>query len=118
MAHFNGSTGIIYFKMHLICPFLFAGGESSNTDFNERALDLRTCRRFSHYFRPFSSREGWGFFASSRPRKSADSLREDRESDDSLGEDGELADFLCEDREWVVYSAFRSMSQNCDFYQF
>ena len=30
--------------------FLFAGGESSNTDFNERALDLRNCRRSRLFF--------------------------------------------------------------------
>ena len=76
--------------MGLFERFLFAGGESSNTDFNERPLDLRNCRRFTPFFRPFSSGEGRGFarfLVVALCGESAVSLREDRESDDSLRED-------------------------------
>ena len=42
----------------MLSLFLFAGGESSNTDFNERALDLRNCRQLTPFFGLFPRARG------------------------------------------------------------
>ena len=63
--------------------------------FNERALDLRNCRRFTPFFGLFPRARGGAsslprasWFASSYVgREPSDSLCEDRETDDSLRED-------------------------------
>ena len=82
--------------------------------FNERALDLRNCRRFTPFFRPFSSGEGRGFasfllvrlspYEGKRPipfaRMGNRTILYARIRIENWG------DFLCEDRELLVHSAF------------
>ena len=87
--------------------FLFAGGESRNTDFNERALDLRNCRRFTPFFGLFSSGEGRGLagfllvrYAGKRPIPYASI---GNRTILSRGSDREWADFLCEEgNKWCI----------------